>query len=138
MKVLKLCCIFLLPFCLLACQSTAERATGSSSSQLKIRNVQTKNYIDVSKKQALRAVIATLQDLEFIITDADYILGSVTATKLTHNGIKISIIVQEQGNDVSVRANARQNKFPITQKNVYHNFFLILSKSIFLVKNSVN
>lgn len=123
---------------LVGCQSLNERATGGGGTQLELRQVQTKKFSNLNKTQALRASIATLQDLEFVIDKADFTLGSVTATKLTYGIIKISVIVRNTKNGVTVRANARQGKSPITDPKVYQNFFTALDKSVFLVKNKVD
>lgn len=55
------------------------------SSQLRLRQIQTR-YFDTSDKQrTVEAVIATLQDLGFVIDKASLDLGSVTGTRFrTH------------------------------------------------------
>lgn len=125
-------------FTLAGCQSLSERATNGGGSQLELRQIQTKEYSSITKTQALRASIATLQDLGFVIDKADYMLGSVTGTKLSHGVIKITIIVRNRGDVVVVRANARQGKNSISQPEVYQSFFSALGKSIFLIKNGLN
>ena len=129
--------IFVL-FSLVGCQTLTERAIGSNESQLKLRQFQTKKFEGLTKTQALRATVATLQDLEFVIDKADFVLGAVTATKLTHGVIKITIIVRKKKNGVAIRANARQGRNMISDPKVYQNFFTALDKSIFLVKNKVD
>ena len=135
MKILVVIFVF---FSLVGCQTLSEQAIGVSGSQLQIRQFQTKKFESLTKKQALRATIATLQDLEFVIDKADFVLGSVTATKLTHGVIKITIIVRKKKNGATVRANARQGRNMISDPKVYQNFFTALDKSIFLLKNKVD
>lgn len=131
--------IFLLAIVsLVGCQTLSQQATSGGGSQLQVRQFQTKKFDNLSKTQALRASIATLQDLEFVVDKADFVLGSVTATKLTYGVIKISVIVRKTKNGVTIRANARQGKNPLSDPKVYQNFFTALDKSIFLVKNEVD
>ena len=123
---------------LVGCQTLSQQANGGGGSQLQLRQFQTKKFDSLTKTQGLRATVATLQDLEFVIDKADFVLGSVTATKLTHGVIKITIIVRKNKNGVTVRANARQGRNPLSDPKVYQNFFTALDKSIFLVKNKVD
>lgn len=123
---------------LVGCQTLSEQATGGGGTQLQLRQIQTKKFDDITKNQALRASIATLQDLEFVVDKADFVLGLVTATKLTFGVIKMTVIVRNKSSGVTIRANARQGKNPITDPLVFQNFFTALDKSIFLVKNKVD
>ena len=61
--------------------------------QLQLRQMQTR-YFDTSDKQkTLEAVIATLQDLGFIIDKASLPLGSVTGTKIGGTPIRMTVNV---------------------------------------------
>jgi len=77
-------CAALASSCLFAtgCQTTQERLLDSGSSQVQLRSIQTRAFDTRDKEKTLRTVIATLQDLGFVIDKADAILGSVSATKL--------------------------------------------------------
>ena len=123
---------------LVGCQTLSQQATDGGGSQLQVRQFQTKKFEGLTKTQALRASIATLQDLEFVVDKADFVLGSVTATKLTYGVIKISVIVRKTKSGVTLRANARQGRNPLSDPKVYQNFFTALDKSVFLVKNKVD
>lgn len=123
---------------LVGCQTLSQQATGGGGSQLQIRQFQTKKFDTLTKKQALRATIATLQDLEFVINKADLVLGSVSATKLTYGVIKITVIVRKKKKGVTIRANATQGRNPLSDPKVYQNFFTALDKSVFLLKNKVD
>lgn len=50
-------------------------------SELQIREIQTRQYENANYTEVLRAVVASLQDQEFIITNANENLGLVTAYK---------------------------------------------------------
>ena len=129
--------IFVL-FSLVGCQSLSQQAMGGGGSQLELRQFQTKKFDNLTKAQGLRATVATLQDLEFVIDRADFVLGSISATKLTHGVIKITVIVRQIKKGITVRANASQGRNPISDPKVYQNFFTTLDKSVFLLKNKVD
>ena len=62
--------------------TTQERLLDSDSSQVQLRSIQTRAFDTTDREKTLRTVMATLQDLGFVIDQADSILGTVTATKL--------------------------------------------------------
>ena len=52
-----------------------------TEAQMKLRSFQTRSFDEMDRKQAIRAVIAALQDLGFIIERANEPLGLVTAAR---------------------------------------------------------
>lgn len=101
--------------------------------QLKIRQIQTRYYDTTDKKKTLESVIATLQDLGFVIDKASYDLGAVSATKLSGYRIRMSVNVAARGEKrMMVRANAQYNVQAIEDPLPYQQFFDALSKSMFL------
>ena len=108
--------------------------------QLQVRNYQTRSFDTNDKERVLRATISTLQDFGFIIDRADYLLGSVTATKVDGNKkVKITVVTRQKGKDKTiVRANAQFNLAPVKNPKIYQDFFSALEKSLFLSANAVD
>lgn len=102
-------------------------------SQLQLRQIQTRYFDTTDKKKTLECVIATLQDLGFVIDKASFDLGTVTATKLSGYSIRMSVNVTPRGDSrMTVRANAQYNVQAINDPRPYQQFFDALSKSLFL------
>lgn len=131
--------IFLFGFFLIACAPSTRQVLGTSESQLKLRAIQTRYFDTTDKNRMLRTVIATLQDLGFIIDKADGNLGTVSATKLDQYNLRITVTVRERGeSQLLVRANAQYNIHPIEDPEPYQQFFNSLSKAIFLTAHEVD
>jgi len=110
----------------------------TSESQLQKRSYQTRAFDTTDKQKVLRATIATLQDLGFLIDRADATLGSVSATKLDVYLLKITVSVRPRGEQMIVRANAQYNITPVDDPKPYQDFFNSLSKSLFLQAQQVD
>ena len=120
------------------CATQGPDVTGASS-QLQTRQIQTRQYETLDKKMTMRSVIATLQDLGFVIDDADPNLGTVTATRLHKYPMRMTVVVVNKGEkQVSVRANARIDEKSVTDARTYQDFFVALDKAMFLTLNKVD
>lgn len=131
--------LLLIPFICTSCTAPMGAVTASES-QLMTRQAQIREYEQVSKKQAIRGSIATLQDLDFILDKVDADIGTVSASKYSRNTkVKITVTVQEKANMVAtIRANATYGISAIDDPQIYQDFFTLLDKSLFLVKNQVD
>lgn len=112
-----------------------------TEAQMKIRSVQTRTFDVTDRNAAIRAVIASLQDLGFIIERAYEGLGLVTAARFAepnyYDVVTITVTVrQETAEAMSVRANVIYNNKPIEDPKVYQNFFAVLQRSLFLPQES--
>ena len=112
---------------------------GDASHQLKLRSMQSRVYETSDKIAVLRSVIATLQDLDFLVESADLGTGTVSGRKFEMKGIgnyanlKITVSVQpKSARKMTVRANAEFNNKLLEDPVPYQNFFTALSKSLFL------
>lgn len=117
---------------------------GGGESQLKLRSIQSRAYDTRDRQRVLRGVIATLQDLEFMIEAADAELGTITARRFVMiktfgvNNMIMTVTVQPYGEArMLVRANAEFNNQRVEDPLVYQNFFTALGKSLFLAGQQV-
>ncbi len=101
--------------------------------------MQTREYDTLDKRNTLRSVVSTLQDLGFVIDKADYDLATITATKVQNYEIRMTVTVRERdGKRLAVRANARFNSQTIDDPNAYQDFFISLDKAMFLTLHEVD
>ena len=133
--------LFLIAISLLfvGCATTQQRLLDSDSSQVQLRSIQTRAFDTTDKEKTLRTVISALQDLEFVIDKADAILGTVSATKLKHYALRMTVTVRPRGEtQLLVRANAQYNVTPITDPEPYQQFFTVLEKAMFLTAHQAD
>lgn len=115
------------------CATTQDRLLDSQSSQVQLRSIETRAFDTTDKEKTLRTVMATLQDLGFVIDKADATLGTVSATKLNNYALRMTVTVRPRGEtQLLVRANAQYNVQPVTDPKPYQQFFASLEKAMFL------
>jgi len=129
---------------LAGCATSPPDVTGAEQS-LALRQIQTREYDTLDKALTLRAVVSTLQDLDFIIDSADADIATVTATRLYQRAhyetyvMRITVTVRDmEGTRVAVRANARLQDKAIDTPETYQDFFAALDKAMFLVEQKVD
>jgi len=126
-----------LAICLTGCVSPDSQVLGPSKSQVATRNYQSRMFETGDKAAVMRSVIATMQDLNFIIERADEKLGTISGTSFT-NDSKMTVSVRTTADKQTiVRANAQANLHEITNPMAYQNFFDALSQSLFLDAHEV-
>jgi hypothetical protein len=122
------------------CQTTSsDQLLKSGQSQVQTRSIQTRAFDTTDKNKTLRTVIATLQDLGFVVDKADDVLGSVSATKLDGYRLRMTVTVRPRGQtQLLVRANAQYNVTEVEDPQIYQDFFTSLGKSMFLTAHNVD
>ena len=118
------------------CATTQERLLDSDASQVQLRAIQTRTYDTTDKEKTLRTIMATLQDLSFVIDQADAMLGTVTATKLDRYELRITVSIRQKGQTQTlIRANCQYGNRPVYDPEPYQSFFASLDKAMFLTAN---
>lgn len=122
---------------LTACTSTKENVLGTEQTQVALRNFQARAFETNDKELVLRSVIATMQDLGFIVGQANFDLGLVSGNSFTSSS-RLTVTVRIKGGQAIVRANAQVGLEKIENPIPYQNFFESLSKSLFLTAYEVD
>lgn len=125
---------------LAACQTDSrQQVLLTDRSQVELRAVQTRAFDTADKALTLRNVIATLQDLGFVIDKVDETLGMVSATKLSGYALRMSVSIRPRGpSQIAVRASAQYNLTAVSDPAPYQQFFAALEKAMFLTANQVD
>jgi len=123
-----------------SCQTDSRRQVlATSESQLALRQIQTRAFDTTDRERMLRTIIATLQDLSFVVDKADATLGSVSSTKLNGYQLRMTVTVRPRGEtQLLVRANAQYNLVAVEDPEPYQQFFTSLEKSLFLTAHQVD
>ncbi len=116
---------------------------GETGNTLTIRSIQTREYDSKNPVVVMRAVISTLQDLDFVIDQADSRLGLVTATKVHQYRLRITVLVEALTKGrVQVRASCHMGAYrlsdagPVSEPEPYQEFFASLGKNLSFEQNS--
>ena len=123
--------IVALTFC--SCAAKQKDILQAQESQVRLRSIQSRVFDTSDRQLVLRTIIATLQDLGFVIDDAEETLGTVTATKLKRYVLRVTVSVRPRGDlQMIVRCNAQYNLRTVEDPEPYQQFFAALSKGLFL------
>jgi hypothetical protein len=118
--------------------ATSQNQLLQAGDQLKLRSIQTRAFDTTDSVKTQRVILATLQDLGFVIDKADSELGSISATKLDGFALKMTVSVRPKGEtQLLVRANAQYQLKAVEDPQPYQNFFTALSKALFLEAHQV-
>jgi len=132
--------LFILPsITYTGCATTQQRLLDSDASQVQLRSIQTRAFDTADKEKTLRTIMATLQDLGFVLDEADHTLGTVTATKLNRYALRITVSVRPRGEkQLLVRANCQYENASVNDPEPYQQFFTSLEKAMFLAAHQVD
>jgi hypothetical protein len=124
---------------LFGCASSIDQVMKADQSAVQLRSYQERAFDTADKEQTLRSVIATLQDLSFVMDKADLDLGVVSATKLSGYQLRVTVTVRPRGSSqMLVRANAQQGEMAVEDPKPYQDFFAALEKAMFLTAHEVD
>ena len=138
MRIRNLFLVMLGAVLLLGCASSIDQVMKTDQSAVQLRSYQERAFDTADKEQTLRSVIATLQDLSFVLDKADLDLGVVSATKLSGYQLRVTVTVRPRGSSqMLVRANAQQGELAVEDPKPYQDFFTALEKSMFLTAHQV-
>ena len=138
-KFISFCAMMALALLASGCATTQERLLDSDSNQVQLRSIQTRAFDTTDREKTLRTVMATLQDLGFVIDQADSMLGTVTATKLNRYALRITVSIRPRGETQTlIRANCQYEDKPVLDPEPYQQFFTSLEKAMFLAAHQVD
>jgi len=133
---------FVVACCLIAiagCAPSTKAVMETSQSAVALRSFQQRAFDTTDREKTLRTVIATLQDLSFVVDKADLDLGTISATKLSGYLLRITVTVRPRGTtQMLVRANAQYMDKSVEDPKPYQDFFVALEKSMFLTAHEVD
>jgi len=132
--------VVLAVFAVTGCQANSkDQLFATSASQVQLRSFQTRAFDTTDSENTLRTVIATLQDLGFVVDKADLDLGTVSATKLDGYLLRMTVSVRPRGEtQLLVRANANYQQQAVEEAGPYQQFFTALEKAMFLEAQEVS
>ena len=111
----------------------------TANSQVAQRSISTRSFDTGDRNMVFRAVIATLQDLGFVVDRADDVLGTLSATRLSGGMIRLTVTVRSGGAARTlVRASGQMNLEAFTDAAPFQRFFEALSQELFLTANQVD
>lgn len=129
----------LMPLLVVGCSNQPNKEIMAGANQVELRSYQTRAFDTTDREMMLRTVIATLQDLGFVIDQADEDIGAITGTKISGYKIRMTVITRPRGEtQLMVRANAYYNLDPIEDPAPYQDFFTSLEKALFLTAHEVD
>lgn len=128
---------FIMIICLSGCFYNTSHVIEANKSQVQMRNYQARAFDTNDKELVLRAVISTMQDLGFIINQADERLGTISGQSFSNSSILTVTVRLVNNSQIIVRVNAQQGVRAIEDPAAYRNFFTSLSQSLFLEAHEI-
>ena len=124
---------FALAMVLAGCTSDLRDFSQPPESPAKLAERRSRIFMTVDKRVALRAAIAALQELDFVVDRADFGGGSVSGTKTDEYLMRLTVTVAPSGADrMLVRAVARYDVTPVLEAAPYEKFFAVLARILAL------
>jgi len=125
--------ILIVMFGVVACAGKQRNILETNEPQVKLRSMQSRVFDITDQNLLLRIIIATFQDLGFVIDDAEESLGTVSGTKLSGYALRMTVSIRPRGDhQMIVRSSLQFNLQTIEEPEPYQYFFTTLSKALFL------
>ena len=125
--------VLLVVLAVAACAAKQRNILETNESQVKLRSMQSRAFDITDHNRLLRIIIATFQDLGFVIDDAEESLGTVSGTKLSGYALRMTVSIRPRGTQqMIVRSSLQYNLQTIENPEPYQYFFATLSKALFL------
>jgi hypothetical protein len=125
--------ILIVIFAFAACAAKQKNILETNEPQVKLRIMQSRVFDITDHNRLLRIIIATFQDLGFVIDDAEETLGTVSGTKLSGYALRMTVSIRPRGtHQMIVRSSLQYNLQTIEDPEPYQYFFSTLSKALFL------
>ncbi len=139
LKLFRVAALLSICIVLTGCGTSKKQLLATSKSQLQLRSIQTRAFDTTDREKTLRTIIATMQDLGFVIDNANYTLGSVSGTKLDNFQLRMSVTVRPRGEtQLLVRAGMQFNVSQVDDPEPYQQFFTALGRAMFLEAQQVD
>ena len=130
-----------LPLLLLAgCQmDSRQQVLATTNTQVAQRAISTRAFDTADKAKVFQAVIASLQDLGFVVDRADAVLGTVSATRYGGGVVRFTVTVRAGGAARTiVRASGQLNQHELSDPAPFQRFYDALSQALFLQANAID
>ncbi len=126
---------------LAGCQwDSRQQVPAATNTQAAQRAISTRVFDTGDQGAVFRAVLATLQDLGFVVDRADPALGTVTATRFGQQVMLLTVTLRTPpgANRTVVRASGQFGLTELSDPAPFQRFFEGLSQALFLQANAVD
>jgi hypothetical protein len=115
-----------------------QQVLATSNTQVAQRAISTRVFDTPDRGLVFRGIIATFQDLGFVVDRADDVLGTVSATRFSNGVLRLTVTVRTiAGGRVLVRASGQYNLDALSDPVPFQRFFEALSQALFLAAKEV-
>ncbi|WP_109315228.1 hypothetical protein [Pseudovibrio ascidiaceicola] len=132
-KALVIVAVLVLTFGVAGCQMSSKDNVFDIAveEQSGLRQVQSRTFKTEDKENTIQSVMTTMQDMGFVIGNADKELGTVSGMKLDGYQLRMTVsVVPRTDGEMLVRANASYNNEPVDSEAAYTDYFKVLEQEL--------